>query len=113
MSGSGPNTENAAMEVLNEAIRLDEEAGTDNSEQVTPTDSEDFLVTPFQRFMRDAVERILDENEALAGEIRAARTDIANLRTYVEELENRAQEMASPENIQKQMNQMLGGMGMG
>lgn len=62
------------------------------------------------RSLMDMLNQIVDENAALVGEVRGLRSDVADLRKYVEELETRAQAMASPENMQKAMQEMMGNM---
>lgn len=68
------------------------------------------ILTAFEQWQHDVMMQILTENQALHGEILASRSDIRELRKYVEELETRAAEMASPEKMQEAMSKMMGGM---
>jgi uncharacterized protein (DUF779 family) len=85
------------------ADEMDEEEDTDAYDAFE-------LLSPYEKWQHDALLRVMGENRALVEEVRACRTDIADLRAYVGELETRAQEMASPEKMQEAMNKMMGGM---
>ncbi len=88
---------------------LDTVPETEEEEDTDAYDAFDSL-TPYEKWQHDALLRVMGENQALVEEVRAARTDIADLRAYVGELEQRAQDMASPEKMQEAMNKMMGGM---
>lgn len=84
---------------------------SNNSQPVDePVNTEEDVETGRYRTLIERFDELSAGNVSLYEEVQGMRRDLAGLKEYVEGLEKKAQEMASPEAMQKMMTDFMGGM---